>query len=78
MLFIVNMKWFVNELGLLTRRESSKKCCTQLVKYVYVFKCGNIEFQDALRKKLVGVASELQCTDLSEIAYSAVLERVAR
>jgi cofilin len=34
--------------------------------------------QDALRRKLVGIASEVQCTDLSEVAYDAVFERVAR
>lgn len=34
--------------------------------------------KDALRKKLVGVASEIQCTDLSEIAYDTVLEKVAK
>lgn len=33
--------------------------------------------KDAIRKKLVGIASEIQCTDLSEVSYDAVLERVA-
>jgi cofilin len=34
--------------------------------------------KDALRKKLVGVASEIQCTDLSEIAYDVVLDKVLK
>ena len=34
--------------------------------------------KDALRRKLVGVANEVQCTDLSEVAYDTVFERVAR
>jgi cofilin len=34
--------------------------------------------KDALRKKLVGVAAEVQATDLSEIAYDTVLEKVAK
>jgi len=34
--------------------------------------------KDALRKKLVGIASEIQCTDLAEVAYDAVLEKVSR
>lgn len=33
--------------------------------------------KDALRRKLVGVASEIQGTDLSEIAYETVFDRVA-
>lgn len=34
--------------------------------------------KDALRKKLAGVATEIQATDPSEIAFDAVLERVVR
>lgn len=32
--------------------------------------------KDALRKKLVGISTEIQATDLSEVAYEAVLEKV--
>ncbi|KNE63803.1 hypothetical protein AMAG_16320 [Allomyces macrogynus ATCC 38327] len=32
--------------------------------------------KDAIRKKLVGVATEVQATDLSEIAYEAVMDKV--
>lgn len=34
--------------------------------------------KDALRKKFVGIASEIQATDLSEIAYDVVLEKVSK
>jgi len=33
--------------------------------------------KDSLRKKLDGVALEIQGTDMSEVAYESVLERVA-
>jgi cofilin len=33
--------------------------------------------KDALRRKLVGIASEVQGTDLSEVAYDVVMDRVA-
>lgn len=32
--------------------------------------------KDALRKKLVGVATEVQGTDLSEVSYETVLDRI--
>lgn len=32
--------------------------------------------KDALRKKLVGISTEIQGTELSEVDYDAVLERV--
>lgn len=32
--------------------------------------------KDALRKKLVGIGTEIQATDASEIAYETVLEKV--
>ena len=32
--------------------------------------------KEAIRRKLVGVGSEIQGTDLTEIAYETVLERV--
>ncbi|KAI3632571.1 hypothetical protein MIR68_009677 [Amoeboaphelidium protococcarum] len=32
--------------------------------------------KDALRRKLVGIGSEIQGTDLSEVAYDTVFERV--
>ena len=32
--------------------------------------------KDAIRKKLVGIAHEIQGTDLSEVAFQTVLERV--
>ena len=34
--------------------------------------------KDALRKKLVGVATEIQGTDLSEISYDSVLDKVSK
>eukprot|EP00834_Sanchytrium_tribonematis_P001630 NODE_41_length_34096_cov_2.002235.p26 type:complete len:139 gc:universal NODE_41_length_34096_cov_2.002235:30980-31396(+) len=34
--------------------------------------------KDAIRKKLVGVQTEIQATDLSEVAKDAVLDKVAR
>jgi cofilin len=34
--------------------------------------------KDALRKKLVGIASEIQATDLSEISYDTVLDKVSK
>jgi cofilin len=34
--------------------------------------------KDALRKKLVGIASEIQGTDMSEISYETVLEKVVK
>lgn len=34
--------------------------------------------KDALRKKLVGVATEIQATDLSEVAYDVVLDKVSK
>ncbi|KAL0080182.1 hypothetical protein J3Q64DRAFT_1753084 [Phycomyces blakesleeanus] len=34
--------------------------------------------KDALRKKLVGLAIEIQGTDLSEVDYDAVLEKASR
>jgi cofilin len=34
--------------------------------------------KDALRKKLVGIATEIQATDLSEIAYDVVLDKVSK
>ncbi|KAJ3360441.1 cofilin [Allomyces javanicus] len=34
--------------------------------------------KDALRRKLVGIAQEVQATDLSEVSYDSVLERVMR
>jgi len=34
--------------------------------------------KDALRKALVGIATEVQGTDLSEVAYDTVLDRVSR
>ncbi|KAL7749493.1 cofilin [Sorochytrium milnesiophthora] len=34
--------------------------------------------KDYLRKKLVGIATEVQGTDLSEVAYDSVLEKAAR
>lgn len=34
--------------------------------------------KDALRKKLVGVSTEIQATDLSEIAYDVVLDKVSK
>jgi cofilin len=32
--------------------------------------------KDALRKKLAGVATEIQATDFSEVGYDAVIEKV--
>lgn len=32
--------------------------------------------KDALRKKLDGIYTEIQCTDLAEVSYETVLERV--
>lgn len=32
--------------------------------------------KDALRKKLVGVATEIQATDFSEVSYETVLDKV--
>ena len=32
--------------------------------------------KDAIRKKLVGIGAEIQGTDLSEVSYDAVLEKV--
>merc|ERR1711862_143693 len=34
--------------------------------------------KDAIRKKLVGIGTEIQATDKAEIAYEAVLEKVLR
>ncbi|KAJ3021976.1 cofilin [Thoreauomyces humboldtii] len=34
--------------------------------------------KDALRKKLDGVFTEIQCTDLSEVSHEAVLDKVSR
>jgi len=34
--------------------------------------------KDALRKKLVGIAVEVQCTDLDEVEHSSVLDKVSR
>ncbi len=34
--------------------------------------------KDAIRKRLVGVAIEIQGTDLSEVSYEAVLEKANR
>ncbi|KAI8589705.1 hypothetical protein BDZ88DRAFT_451848 [Geranomyces variabilis] len=34
--------------------------------------------KDALRKKLDGVYTEIQCTDLSEVSYETVLDKVTR
>jgi hypothetical protein len=34
--------------------------------------------KDALRKKLVGIATEIQATDLSELSHDAVLEKVSK
>ena len=34
--------------------------------------------KDALRKKLVGVATEIQATDFSEVSYDVVLEKVSK
>jgi cofilin len=34
--------------------------------------------KDALRKKLDGIYTEIQCTDLAEIAYETVLDKVSR
>ena len=34
--------------------------------------------KEALRKALVGIAAEIQGTDLSEVSYEAVLEKVMR
>lgn len=34
--------------------------------------------KDALRKKLVGIATEIQGTDLSEIAHDVVLDKVSK
>jgi cofilin len=32
--------------------------------------------KDALRKKLDGIYTEIQCTDLSEVSFEAVLDKV--
>lgn len=32
--------------------------------------------KDALRRKLDGIFSEIQCTDLSEVSYDFVLDKV--
>lgn len=32
--------------------------------------------KDAIRKKLVGIGAEIQGTDMSEVAYETVLEKV--
>ena len=32
--------------------------------------------KDAIRKKLVGVANEIQATDAAEVSYDTVLDRV--
>jgi cofilin len=34
--------------------------------------------KDALRKKLDGIYTEIQCTDLSEVSYETVLDKVTR
>lgn len=34
--------------------------------------------KDAIRRKLVGIGTEVQATDASEIAYETVLEKVSR
>ncbi|KAI9226912.1 MAG: hypothetical protein DHS80DRAFT_18025 [Piptocephalis tieghemiana] len=34
--------------------------------------------KDALRRKLVGIAAEIQGTDYSEVAYETVLDKVSR
>lgn len=34
--------------------------------------------KDALRKALVGIATEIQGTDFSEVSYETVLEKVSR
>ncbi|KAI9202759.1 uncharacterized protein BJ171DRAFT_166760 [Polychytrium aggregatum] len=34
--------------------------------------------KDALRKKLDGIYTEIQCTDLSEVSYEAVFDKVTR
>lgn len=34
--------------------------------------------KDALRKKLVGIATEIQATDLSEITYDVVFDKVSK
>jgi len=34
--------------------------------------------KDALRKKLVGVAAEIQATDFSEVSYDVVLDKVSK
>jgi cofilin len=32
--------------------------------------------KDGLRKRLDGIYTEIQCTDLSEVSYEAVLDKV--
>jgi len=34
--------------------------------------------KDALRKKLIGVAAEIQATDLAEVSYDEVFDKVSR
>lgn len=34
--------------------------------------------KEAIRKALVGISTEIQGTDLSEVSYDTVLEKVAR
>jgi cofilin len=34
--------------------------------------------RDALRRALVGVSTDIQATDMSEIAYDTVLDRVSK
>lgn len=34
--------------------------------------------KDALRRKLEGIYTEIQCTDLSEVSYEFVLDKVTR
>ena len=34
--------------------------------------------KEALRKKLDGIYTEIQCTDLSEVSYETVLDKVTR
>merc|ERR1712137_358145 len=47
---------------------------TAKIKHKMVFAAS----KDALKRKLVGISTEIQATDLSEVDYDVVLEKVTR
>ena len=62
--------WYVWPCLWLTRRSPDDSKVKQKMLYA--------SSKDALRKALVGIATEIQGTDMSEVSYETVLDKVSR